>query len=355
MPSFEFADSPPHLALTAGADGQQAGNTHITLRNTTARRQTARIGIEPLGAAKPAWFTINSAPATSPLEIEEDIDAGGTLTVEVTVKVPPKTPPGTESFRLRATAEASPDTDFTEGPAIAFEIAATPEPPEPAKKAFPWWVVAVAGVLVVAVLGAVTYLLRPRGPDPTPAIAEAVPVELDLRLVIGRTLAQARVIAEREGFTDVGVESGDAWGHDPADRIVVGLDPDGPIFKVDDGVTLPPEVLQKPLAEAAKIMLDRGVVPGVILGHVLPGSPAGRVFTTNPLPGSAVPLGSQAILTVFAHPVAPFQHGQIIHCSAMWNICGPDMRDYTVNDLPAALRERLDNRERMIDIVLGDK
>lgn len=37
MPSFEFADSPPHLALTAGADGQQAGNTHITLRNTTAR------------------------------------------------------------------------------------------------------------------------------------------------------------------------------------------------------------------------------------------------------------------------------------------------------------------------------
>ncbi|KQU97661.1 hypothetical protein ASC89_20530 [Devosia sp. Root413D1] len=167
MPTFEFADCPTTLTLATAPDTQeQTGSVRCTLRNTSARRQSVRIRIEPLGNAQSKWFGFAGAPTTSPLELEQEIDAGGTFTVTAGVKVPPGAPVGPQSFRLRAIAESAPDTDFAEGPAISFEVAASKGPDKPAS-AFPWWAVAVAAAMVLVVGAGLFFMLQPKSdPDP---------------------------------------------------------------------------------------------------------------------------------------------------------------------------------------------
>ncbi|MBW8886155.1 MAG: RICIN domain-containing protein, partial [Fibrobacteres bacterium] len=162
MPTFEFADCPTSLDLAATPDTrEQVGSVRCTLRNTSSRKQGARIRVEPLGGAEAKWFALADAPATAPLEIEQDIDAGGTLTVTAAVKVPGGASAGNQTFRLRVISETAPDTDFAEGPAISFNIAALAEP-EVKRTPFPWWAVVVGLVMLLAVGGAVGYLLWPK-------------------------------------------------------------------------------------------------------------------------------------------------------------------------------------------------
>lgn len=247
MPSFEFADCPSRLELTAGAEAQ-AGSLRCTLRNASPRRQTARIRIEPLGEARPAWFALTDAPATSPLELEQDIDAGGTLTVAAAVKVPAGTPAGAHAFRLRVTSESAPDTDFAEGPAIAFVVAAPKaEPPKPAK--FPWWAIAVAVVMLVIIGGAVAFLAWPRG--------------LDVALVKGKPLAAAQAIAAEKGWPGLASAPGKPEGNDPAAQIVVGLGKDAagaPLLLVDPGVAVP-DLTRNSAVDAAKALIALGILP----------------------------------------------------------------------------------------------
>jgi len=338
MPSFAFADCPTRLDLSlAAGTGEQTGSLSCTLRNTTAKRQTARIRIEALEGAKPAWFQLAGAPPTSPLEIEEDIAAGGTLTVGLDARVPAGTPAGTGSVRLRAISETAPDTDFTEGPAIGFTIAAPAAPPAPTKSTFPWWAVAVAAALVLVVVGAVTYL--------------AWPSTLDPKLVIGKPLAEAQKIASEKGFEGIAVETGEAWGNNPADQVVVGYSPQRSAFSVDNGVSVPPDILGRPYAEAVQLLLDRGLLPApVVLGMI--GGPPGHVMQTIPAPGVPLPMGAPITIVVGAVPMPPaFMAGQF-PCQALRGACAIPLRTYGVDDLNAVSRDRLKNREHMVDIIL---
>ncbi len=249
MPSFEFADCPTKLALAAASGTQeQSGSVRCTLRNTSARRQTARIRIEPIGSAKPSWFALDGAPSTAPLEIERDIDAGGTLSLAAAVTVPPKSPAGSYTFRLRVTSEAAPDTDFAEGPAIAFDVAAWNEP-SPVKAKVPWWAIVTAVLLVLVVGGAAVFLAWPKGLDPA--------------LVRGKSFGEAQQIAAAEGFPDIKAQPGKAAGNDPTRQIVVGVGKDKAgvtVLLVDQGVPLP-DLEGQPAIAAAKVLIDLGVLP----------------------------------------------------------------------------------------------
>lgn len=249
MPSFEFADCPTRLDLVLAADGGvQSGSLKCTLRNSSTRRQTARIRIEPLGGARPEWFTLAGAAPTSPLEIEQDIDAGNTLTVEAAVKIRPQAAAGSHSFRLRVTSESAPDTDFAEGPAVAFEVAA-PKAPEPKPTKFPWWAIAAAVVLLVVIGGAVAFLAWPKG--------------LDVALVKGKPFAEAKAIAAAKGFPDIKAEPGKPGGYDPAQQIVVdvGKDASGAtVLLVDPGVAVP-ELARASAVDAARKLIDIGILP----------------------------------------------------------------------------------------------
>jgi len=73
--------------------------------------------------------------------------------------VPPGTPVGKYSFRLNIISVENPDDEFTEGPSVSFEVKELTVAQAPARK-FPWWIVALAGVLVLGG-GLITWLLIP--------------------------------------------------------------------------------------------------------------------------------------------------------------------------------------------------
>jgi len=249
MPSFEFADCPTRLDLVPSPDGSVAtGSLRCTVRNGSTRRQTARIRIEPLGEARSEWFTLVGGSPTSPLEIEEDLDAGSTLSVEASVKVRPQPTAASHSFRLRVTSETEPDTDFAEWPAVAFDVAAA-KVPEPTPSKFPWWAIAVAAVLVLVVGVAIAFLLWPKG--------------LDAALVRGKPIAEATAVAAAHGFPNIGSEPGKPGGYDPAQQIVVdvGKDASGKtVLLIDPGVPVP-DVSRTSPVDATRKLIDVGILP----------------------------------------------------------------------------------------------
>ena len=161
MASFEIADCPTTLTLAKDASGAQAGTLALNLRNTTDRPQAGRVRVEPQSGAQPAWFRVEGAAPTSPAEKDLDFEARATQTVRVAVAVPAGTPGGQHLFRVRVTAERDPDNDYTQSPAVAFQVL-PPEakPVAPPKARFPWWAIAAAVAVLVVVVGIFVWIFR---------------------------------------------------------------------------------------------------------------------------------------------------------------------------------------------------
>lgn len=334
MPSFEFADCPTRLPLTLAADTQeQAGAIHCTIRNTTAKRQTARLHIEAKDDLKPEWFSFVGAPPTSPREIEQDIAAEGTFTAQVMAKIPPKTPPGARTFRLRATSEASPDVDFTDGPAIAIDIAAWKEP-ETKRQGLPLWAYGVVALFVLGVIGVIAYLAWPRGLDPS--------------LVRGKPFSEAAAIASNAGYANIKAVRGQAEGHDPARQIVVGVGKDevgATALLIDPGVPIPANLARRRVVDAVKLLLDVGILPNQNPQFDSRSDmPDGVVTRTIPQAPTAVALGGAVTIVLNRRP-----DGSGKPCVPLI-ACLPDLVGPRKNldrfVLPPSIQRRLDRRPR---------
>lgn len=165
MPSFDIADCPTSLTLVAppgDTTGKTSATLALTIRNVTDRRRTGRVMIEPSATAKPDWFALDGSP-TSPLEEQIDFEPRATRTVQATVTVPPGTPGGAHTLRVRVTAEQDPDNDFVQSGTVAMTVPAPPAVVQPPPKTFPWWIPVAAGGAVVAVVVTVLYM-HPWGP-----------------------------------------------------------------------------------------------------------------------------------------------------------------------------------------------
>ena len=144
---------------TVNLDASGAAQAPFTVTNTGAQTLRGRLLTRPVDPAKPEWFSIVG-------ESVRDFASNAAEQVVVQLSVPPGTAPGSYSFRLDAVSEADPDEDFTEGPSVAFDVAAPPPP----KKKFPWWILAIIGavVLLAVIIGVVVFLLdRDGGGDPS--------------------------------------------------------------------------------------------------------------------------------------------------------------------------------------------
>ncbi|HXJ93707.1 MAG TPA: PASTA domain-containing protein [Terriglobia bacterium] len=141
---------------TVRLDGQQRGEVAFTVSNTSGRPLRGRAKLVPLDSTPKSWLTIAG-------ESERDFPAGGVQQFTVQVAVPSESKEGRYVFRLDAVAVQNPDEDYTQGPAIAFVLAKQ----EKAKR-FPWWIPALA-VLVIAALG-VGFWLFERGKVEVPSI-----------------------------------------------------------------------------------------------------------------------------------------------------------------------------------------
>jgi hypothetical protein len=146
---------PPSFAVTAAGgtvtlDDSGAASASFTVTNTTPQTVTGKLLTHPTDPARPEWFSIVG-------ESIRDFTPNAVQDVVVQLNVPPGSPPATYAFRLDAVAEDDPDEDYTEGPSVAFVVAAPPTAP---KKKFPWWILIVAGaVVLVIVIGVVVWLL----------------------------------------------------------------------------------------------------------------------------------------------------------------------------------------------------
>ena len=130
-------------------DANGAAQASFTVTNTSAQTLRGRLLARPGETAKPEWFSVVG-------ETVRQFGPNAAEQVVVQLTIPRTTPPGTYSFRLDAVSEANPDEDFTEGPSVAFDVAAAPPPP---KKKTPWWIYVIAGAVVLLIIIVVLILL----------------------------------------------------------------------------------------------------------------------------------------------------------------------------------------------------
>jgi len=338
MPTFEFADCPTSVKIDAPSGaGEQTGRLNCTIRNMAQSRQTGRIRIEPQGSAKAAWFSLGGAVQTSPLELEQDFAPGGAMTVQVIIKVPPDTPPGSQTFRLRVTSEQTPDTDFADGPTVAFEIAPTKTAPVP-PPAFPLWAIAVAAALVIVVVGAILWIsLWPSKPT------------INANDFKGKIVADARKIATDRGYSPITQEIGQPGGFDVGYvNDAAANDQGGIVLKTDPGVTIPPVKGQNALAAVQKL---------AGLGILVKAPPAteqnaalqdDEVIRTDPAEGTPVKLGATITMTINNKPVSGTNPPTRWFCLRHRDLCRPNTG--YVQPLPSSIEKRL----QMNSLILKD-
>ena len=161
MPSFEIPDGPTTVALKTEA-GFHKGNAVFGVTNKTGEGLTARFSVQIQGAGKAEWYQIQGEP-------ERPVAAGETQTVTVLAKIPAATPAGQHRIKLRATNVNDPDNDSTDSTAAAITIPAVVKP-QVKKKPFPWWIIAVAGGVLVLVIGVIIAVVVMSGGSKVPKV-----------------------------------------------------------------------------------------------------------------------------------------------------------------------------------------
>jgi len=151
MPTRIFAITAARETVTLDNEGR--AEVSFTVSNTGPKPIAGRAKLVPLGSAKAAWLNLDG-------EQERNFAKGEAHQLTVHIAVPPGTPVGKYSFRLNIISVENPDDEFTEGPSFSFEVKELTVAQAPARK-FPWWIVAIAGVLVVGG-GLITWLLIPQ-------------------------------------------------------------------------------------------------------------------------------------------------------------------------------------------------
>jgi hypothetical protein len=125
LPSFTITAASQKVTLVESG----AAQVPFTVTNTSAQTVRGRLSTKPLEPAKSEWLSVIG-------ESVRDFRASAAEQVIVQIRVPSGTPSGSYSFRLVAISETAPDEDFTKGPDIAFDVAASTP-----KRRFPWWLV----------------------------------------------------------------------------------------------------------------------------------------------------------------------------------------------------------------------
>jgi hypothetical protein len=162
VPSFNVTTASEKVHL----DATGAGQAQYTVTNTSPDTLSGRLLGVAQDPAETAWLSIVG-------ESTREFAPGAAEQVILQVRVPAGTPPATYSARLDAVSELQPDEDFTEGPTVSFEVS-LPAPPVPWWKKY-WWIWVIAGVVLVAIVGVVVWLLlRGNGSNPQQPTIQSV-------------------------------------------------------------------------------------------------------------------------------------------------------------------------------------
>ncbi|KQY30825.1 serine/threonine kinase [Caulobacter sp. Root487D2Y] len=182
MPSFEIPDGPTTVALKKEG-GFHKGNAVFGVTNKTEEGLTARFSVQVQGDGKPEWYQVQGEP-------ERPVAAGENQTVTVVAKIPAATPAGQHRIKLRVTNVNDPDNDSTDSTAATVTVPAAGPAAPPVKKPFPWWILAVAGGVLVLVIGVIIAIVAMSGGSKVPD-------------VVGQPYAEAVKALDKAGYTAV--------------------------------------------------------------------------------------------------------------------------------------------------------
>jgi beta-lactam-binding protein with PASTA domain len=277
------------ITTVAGAEKVtcQAGQSmDCAFTVTSESRGPIRISLQVLAeaATKKEWLKVVGAH-------ERDLPASGNEPVTVRISVPADAEPGKYPFRLRAYDPDDPEQS-AESPAVAAEVP-TPvvKPPvtQTPEKHFPWWIVAVAAVVLVIGGGVTWYLLS--GPK--------VPALKDMRLdaavdQLEKAGLQAGDVTEQvTGSADAGVVLDQS--PEPGAEAEKGSKVDLTIEAVSVEV---PELVGMPITEASDALVAAGLETGEIAKEKRTGQKGGTVLQQTPAAGERVLPGTPVALTV---------------------------------------------------------
>lgn len=143
--SFYVTAAGEHLTLDASGTGEAS----FTVTNVGSLTLDGRLLPKALDLARAEWFSVvgESVRRFVPAAAERVI---------VQVRVPVSTAPGSYSFRLDAISQVIPDEDYTEGPAVSFDV----PKPLPRRRSH-WWIVFVAVAALLLASGVLAYVLWP--------------------------------------------------------------------------------------------------------------------------------------------------------------------------------------------------
>jgi cytolethal distending toxin subunit A len=157
-----FDITAPGDAVSLGPSG--TGEIPFTVTNVGASAVRGRAVLGPEKSAVLSWLKLAG-------EQERLLQPKQTDTFLVKVAVPPGTNAGDYSFRLDIVSVARPDEDSTQGPAIKIPVILAPPPPKP----FPWWILAVAAVVIGGLSYAAIKLIPGNKAPVQTAIAKPAP------------------------------------------------------------------------------------------------------------------------------------------------------------------------------------
>jgi beta-lactam-binding protein with PASTA domain len=198
---------PPSFIVTAGVvkvelDDSGAARAPFTVTNSSAQSVKGHLVTKPRRGAKPEWFKV--------VDEFRDFAPNAAEQVVVQLKVPSGSRPGSYRFRLDALNVDIPDEDFTEGPFVAFEVAAAP----PNGKKFPWWMLILASAVLLIVIGIVVWLLVRDGGTKSQSVPAVISMSAG---VADSTLTDAGfTVKTRSVPVSDPTKNGDVQSQDPA-------------------------------------------------------------------------------------------------------------------------------------------
>jgi beta-lactam-binding protein with PASTA domain len=201
------SDRPLSFSVTSAGgnvklDDSGEAKASFTVTNASSRAVTGELLAKPREPAKPEWFSVVG-------ESIREFTPNAAEGVVVKLDVPPGSAPGSYSFRLDAVNEDDPDEDYTEGPFVGFDVAAPP-----AQKKFPWWILIVAGAILLILIGVIVWLLvRDSGPKSAavPAVMSMSARAADSTLTNAGFTVKTRSVPVKDP-----TQNGDVQDQDPA-------------------------------------------------------------------------------------------------------------------------------------------
>ncbi|MFC7483974.1 PASTA domain-containing protein [Luedemannella flava] len=177
----------------------RAGETTFTVTNPVRRADRVVFEVVPGDGADAAWFSV--------AEPQRLVRGGASVSYLLKAAIPPEAPAGQYEVQARVySADTAPEESSVLSSRVLLEVKSAPKPE---KKKFPWWIVAVAG-LVVLVIGLVVWLVtRPDGP-PEPPTQETGAI-VTVPDITTFDAEKARDVLEKAGLTP-----GVSYRYDPA-------------------------------------------------------------------------------------------------------------------------------------------